>query len=212
MNYTEKEVELVEAIEEGRIVRVKEDYARREGLMILKRASVDSEKEKSSVSSAGSANSANFAGSTGGFRRKKFDEESMRGGYGVDEFRKPLNFGGNKVISELVGNFQWEIAKARREQNISRKQLADAIGESERVVKLIENGILPKDDFVLINKIQSYLKINLRKDGVDYSDNMMRKAMYGTMPAKPEDFAKKENPIKQEVKLDDDIDIISIDD
>ncbi len=161
----EKEIELVEAIENGRIVRVREDYARREGLMILRRANIEQNKEKAS------------GGSETSLRKKGSDENYVRNVYGVDEFRKPLHIYGNKVIQELVPNFQWEISRARRAKNVTRKQLADAIGEQERAVKMIENGILIKDDFVLINRIQEHLKINLRKDGADYYNNMLKKAM-----------------------------------
>lgn len=160
-----KEVELVEAIENGRIVRVREDYARREGLMILRGVNIEQNKEKVS------------GGTETNLRKRGGDEGYARNVYGVDEFRKPLHIYGNEVIRELIPNFQWEISRARRAKNITRKQLADAIGEQERAIKMIENGILVKDDFVLINKVQEHLKINLRKDGADYYNNMLKKAM-----------------------------------
>lgn len=71
----------------------------------------------------------------------------------------------NNVGKDLVDNFHWEIAKARKSRNLSRRQLGEAIGEPEANIKMIENGELPSDDFILINRIQSYLGINLRKDG-----------------------------------------------
>ena len=44
-------------------------------------------------------------------------------------------------------------------------------------MKLIENGVYPDKDFVLINKIQNYYGINLRKDKKDdiVFDQNMRK-------------------------------------
>lgn len=71
----------------------------------------------------------------------------------------------NNVGKELVDNFHWEVTKARKARNLSRKQLGEAIGESESTIKMIENGELPSDDFVLTSKIQNYLGINLRRDG-----------------------------------------------
>lgn len=70
----------------------------------------------------------------------------------------------NEVINELVNNFHWEIAKARRGKGISRKHLADGIGVSEEEIRTIEFGELVKDDFVLISKIESFLGISLRKE------------------------------------------------
>ncbi|HLC54223.1 MAG TPA: hypothetical protein VJK07_01195 [Candidatus Nanoarchaeia archaeon] len=71
----------------------------------------------------------------------------------------------NNVAKELIDNFHWEIGKARRERNMTRLQMANALNASEDVIKMLENGELPSDDFVLINKVQSFLHINLRRDG-----------------------------------------------
>jgi len=53
--------------------------------------------------------------------------------------------------------------RARRARHISREQFARDLGESETVVKMIEQGILPEDDNRIIRKVESYLGINLRK-------------------------------------------------
>lgn len=163
-----KEEEMVDAVENGRVVKVKESYAKEEGLMILRRALSDEEKAKQNPGKFGSS-------------RKRIDEEYKRNVYG-DDLRKPLRWLQNKVIADLVPNFQWVINQTRRVKNISRKQLADAIGEPESSIKMIENGVLPKDDFVLINKIQNYFKINLRKDKTDYYNNVLKKAMDSKAP------------------------------
>jgi len=143
---------MVEAIEEGRIVKVREDYARREGLLILR-------KKASSESNDSGVQTSRIMG----------ENEERR--LGLDDFRKPLGWRKSQVVSELIDNFGWPIAKARRSRNLTRKQVAEKIGESESSVKMIEAGILPKEDFVLINKIQSYLQINLRKDKKDFEES-----------------------------------------
>ena len=74
----------------------------------------------------------------------------------------------NNVLKELIDNFQWEIAKARRAKNLSRLQLANVLGVPEQHIKMLENGDLPSDDFVLLTKLQNYLGINLRKDGKSF--------------------------------------------
>ena len=144
----------VDAIEEGKIVKVSESYARKEGLMIL-RKHLDLhekllEKERNP--------------------NKDVIEENRR--VGMEELRKPLHWKGNKILRELVENFHWEIVKARKAKGLSRKQLAEALGENDNVLRMIENGILPKDDFILLNKIQSFLGINLRKDRGSFGQTM----------------------------------------
>ncbi len=136
---------LVDAIDDGKIIRVREEYARREGLFILRKVEEMKEEKLS--------------------RKGKIEEERL----GFDELRRPLNLRKSQVISELKDNFQWEILSARKKKGLNRKQVANAIGMTENDVKLIENGLLPKEDFVLVNKIQDFYKINLRKDGKDFS-------------------------------------------
>ncbi len=139
---------LVDAIEEGRIVRVPEQYAKREGLTILRKSSTE-QKEKSP--------------------QKVQKPEEVR--LSFDELRKPLNYKKNQVALELIENFQWEIAKTRRQKGITRKQFANSINIPESSIKLLENGIVPENDFILINKIQSALNINLRKDKKDFTQS-----------------------------------------
>lgn len=145
----------VEAIEEGKIVHVSEDYALREGLPIIRRRNMgigfseESEKEN-----------------------KKDKSEEYRGRLTFDDFRRPLKKKENKILKDLINNFHWHISKRRREMNLNRKQFAQGIGESEETVKALENGILPKEDFIFINKVQDFLGINLRKDRADFGKSM----------------------------------------
>ncbi len=132
----------VEAIEEGKIVRVTKDYAKKEGLLIIKRQ-ISKKKET---------------------KDKKEEEERIT----LEDLRKPLNWKKNQVVSELLENFHWLISKKRKERNLTRRQLSKEINESKNNIKLVENGILPKNDFIIINKIQSFLNINLRKDKKDF--------------------------------------------
>ncbi len=131
--------EFVDAIEEGKIVHVSEDYARREGLLILR-------KPKSNMLET--------------VRKDQKKEPSL-----FDLFKKPLRTK-NDIASSLVDNFSWIIAAQRKKHNLTRKKLAEAINEQEYNLKTIENGILPKDDFILIAKLEKYFNINLRKTPV----------------------------------------------
>ena len=156
----EPQSELVDAIEEGKIVKVSLDYAKKEGLTILRKSTMPSFHELK--------------------KTKQFSQEER---ISIDELRKPLRAKKSQVIASLIENFQWEIAKKRRSLGFSRKQLALSINESESAIKLLENGILQKDDFVLINKIQERLNLNLRKDQQDFIQPARK--LLKEEPAKP---------------------------
>jgi transcriptional regulator with XRE-family HTH domain len=51
--------------------------------------------------------------------------------------------------------------RARRARKISLTQLADELGENEMTLKMVESGILPEDNFRVINKLEIYFKIAL---------------------------------------------------
>ena len=164
---------LVEAIEEGQIVKVPEEYARKEGLLILRKSEqgsfMDNQDLRGIEMSAQSAKES---------MEKKAEIELRRQKKGVlkfDELRKPLKWRENQIIQELIENFHWHISKARKARGMNRKQLAQAINISENNLKLIENGIIPEKDFVMINKIQDFLQINLRKDGKDFNQRARMK-------------------------------------
>ena len=144
--------DFVEAIDEGKIVRVPESYAKREGLPILRKPIREVinqnriENEKKSLKEEITLNSEKF---------------SMKQ---------------NPIIKDLIDNFHWEISKKRRLLNITRKRLAFSMGVSEEDLKLLENGVVRKNDFILINKVENYLKINLRNPGnISGIDQSMRK-------------------------------------
>lgn len=142
--------ELVEAIEEGRIVKVPESYARREGLLILKKAPIATQRSQLPPS----------------YLEKK--ERPSRTPPITDYIRSKPDWREKQVISELVDNFHWQIRYNRRVRGLTRKQVARMIGVQEEQIQIIESGRLPTNDFVLLNKIQKLFNINLRKDGKQF--------------------------------------------
>src|SRR3989344_3036225 len=68
---------------------------------------------------------------------------------------KPLN---------LVENYNWKILMGRKQRKITRSQLAKAIGESEESVRLIETKEFPDDALRIIEKVEQYFGIKLRKE------------------------------------------------
>lgn len=147
---------LVEAIEEGRIVKVPEDYAKREGLLILRRHSIGAEKKQEPV-----------------MLKKRLVKDEIF--HGIDDFRKPLRIKEGEIRGELVENFHWQVSQRRRMRKLTRKQVAEAVGETEDNLKLIENGILPANNFVLINKLESYLGLTLRKNKASDASALLQK-------------------------------------
>src|SRR3989338_3984631 len=131
---------LVDALDEGVIVRVPESYARREGLPILRKW-VPPQPEHKSPNKLGS---------------KEIG--------GMDAFRRPLRKESEGVRAALFDNFHWALRHRRQQMSLSRKQLAVAVGASEQDIKFLENGVLPSNDFVLISTLESYCGITLRKE------------------------------------------------
>lgn len=78
-----------------------------------------------------------------------------------------------KPRADLVDNFHWLITRARRLKKISRGQLAKEISESEAAIKMAEQGILPEDDYRLVNKLESFLNIRIKKK--DFEGKIERK-------------------------------------
>ena len=70
-----------------------------------------------------------------------------------------------QVPADIIPNFHWTIQRIRRVKRISREEFAKGIGESESTVRMIEQGVLPEDNYKIINKIEGFLKISLRKEG-----------------------------------------------
>ena len=149
---------LVEAIEEGRIVKVPEFYAKRENLPILRKPNID-ELRKNTFRMAP------------GIPRHIKDEHKKPF---LDYLRRQPSWKDKQVTSELINNFHWFIRLERRKKGLSRKQFAKLLNENEENLKIIEAGILPSSDFILINKIQQALNINLRKDRKDFSKDITK--------------------------------------
>jgi len=72
-----------------------------------------------------------------------------------------------KPRPDLVDNFHWVIMRARRFKKLTQEQLAKEISESEAAINLAERGILPEDDYRLLNKLESFLRVKLVKDGFE---------------------------------------------
>lgn len=147
MDFEEK---TVDAIEEGKIVKVSEEYAKQEGLIILRKSQAGLEQ----------------------WEKPKVKKEVERARPLFDDFRKPLNWNKKEAIRDLVDNFHWEILRKRRAKGLTRRQVGKAIGESEEAIRMAENGIIEKGDYTLINKLEEYFGISLRKQKYEFGAPM----------------------------------------
>jgi len=82
----------------------------------------------------------------------------------------------SKQPSDLIDNFQWTIQRMRRNRKITREQFAKGINESEATVRMLEQGVLPNNDYKLITKVENYLRINLKKQGVSKPMEIQQKS------------------------------------
>ncbi|MGV8152178.1 MAG: helix-turn-helix domain-containing protein [Candidatus Nanoarchaeia archaeon] len=68
-----------------------------------------------------------------------------------------------KSEMNLIDHFYWHIMNARRHQGFTQKQLAGHINELETDIQMLERGRFPLNYKRIIYKIESFLKINLRR-------------------------------------------------
>ncbi len=67
-----------------------------------------------------------------------------------------------KKREDLIDNFHWVIMRARRSKKKSVTQLAREIGESERAIKMAEQGVLP-EGYIIVRKLEDALGIRILK-------------------------------------------------
>ena len=153
---TEKKEILVDALQDGKIIRATLDYAVKEGLIILRKY----EPMNPNVT-------------TPEVQGGHVSKNERKGLLKFEEFRRPLKGDKNNVASELMPNFHWVVIKRRKEKGVSRLQMARELNTSEYDLKMLEAGVFTNDDFVLISKVEKYLGISLRRDGKDYNKSAL---------------------------------------
>lgn len=85
---------------------------------------------------------------------------------------------------EMIKNFHWIIMRARRMKKLTQSQLAKQIEESEAAIKMAEQGILPEDDYRLVNKLENYLGIKIIRPEFAKQVNPPRKLSFDVNEAK----------------------------
>jgi len=115
--------------------------------------------------------------------------------------------GSQKPRPDLIHNFHWVIMRARRARKVTQKQLAEEIAESEIAIKMAEKGTLPEDDNKIIEKLENYLRINIRKK-VPKKEELPKKNLSfdksTTENLTISDLQEMEKPVEEEILKNDD--------
>lgn len=127
----------VEAIEDGKLVRVTKDYAIIENLIIVKKRQ----------------NDLPFAAYPDEAREVKSQSRN--------EKTEPYYLS-NNLMSELRENFHWELQRQRKMRNLTRKQLSNLSGISEATIAELESGKAPAN-FIALAKLETFYNVNVRK-------------------------------------------------
>lgn len=147
---------LYDAISDEGIKKICEKCAREEHIPVIRRPTTyqlkEAEEQKSFYQRASESKRVPI-------RRVASEEITLR--EIVDrnyEKKVPKNM---KPRPEMVQNFHWVIMRARRMKKLTQEQLAKELQESVSAIKMAEEGILPEDDYRLVNKLESFLGINI---------------------------------------------------
>ncbi len=191
----QEEVKLLDAVYNNEVVKICEECSLTEDVPIIRKPSSSQliESEKPYTVKQRLRRMAGFKEEKQISVAEKIARKMM-GDVKIDDLRKPKDY--KAVLDEkfllakkrnvpvnLIDNYNWAILRERKRRKIDRKQLAEAIGESEIAVKMIENKELPDDALRIIAKIEQYFSIKLRRD----DDRIMWPKLIKSKVEKPTD-------------------------
>jgi ribosome-binding protein aMBF1 (putative translation factor) len=167
-----KKVRLFEAVsfKEKGIIHICESCSKKENIPLVKRPTTFQLKEAEKSSTQKVYNMlANARRQKDDFKRIKIEKskretEDINLKKLVDKNYEKFMPVEKKPRPDLIDNFHWIIMRARRRKKLTQEQLARELSESETAIKMAEQGILPEDDHRLVNKLESFLGINLRRN------------------------------------------------
>lgn len=182
-----EKVRLYDAITKEGIEKICNECAMKEGIPIIKKPTTfqlkESEQKQSFSQRASMQIEINKIEKT---RKENIDKQdvSLRDLINKNYLSKTPKMENPQV--ELVDNFHWVIMRTRRKKHLTQKQLADSIGEAETAIRMAERGILPQDDYRLINKLESSLNVKLRRNPEKSPENLGANKLNGENPEKIE--------------------------
>ena len=163
-----KKVRLLDVISSKGIVKICEACFKEEDMPILRRPTTfqlkESEKKPSGIYDMLSSVRRQKKESVEEFGKKYEKTKTEQLKEIVDRNYEIVVSKEKKLSPDLIDNFHWIIMRTRRLKKLTQEQLAKEISESIAAIKMVEKGILPEDDYRLVNKIGAFLGINLVKD------------------------------------------------
>lgn len=157
-NVREDEVKLFDAIYNGRMGFICERCAIIENIPVIKKP--DTSQLKESEQAVGVMDRMKRLS---GIKNTEKDETFFREDELNELDENPELERPEKEKLNLVNHFHWDIMKNRRRKGLTHQQLAETLGESEIAVAMIEKGKLPENADSLINKLEQYFQVKLRK-------------------------------------------------
>ncbi|MEM3091251.1 MAG: helix-turn-helix domain-containing protein [Candidatus Pacearchaeota archaeon] len=160
-NYREEDI--YNAISFWKVVKACESCISKEKMILLKKPTLDQIKESKEIApyykKVGDKRGSNLVRDKTRITSKEFIDE----GHKEQKKQKILQIE-KTTAKNLVDNFHWILMRARRMKKITQEQLAQQIGESESVIKKLEQGILPENYYVIIKKLEAFLRVNVIKN------------------------------------------------
>ncbi len=157
----ETQIRLFDGIHNDEMVKICEECARQEGIVMIKKPSTKQLKNAEKPYSV-YERLARVSGVGVADKDKKKEEikkiatlEGLRKGKKEEKAE-------TEAEMKLVDNFHWKILNARRKKKLSIKQLSELLYESEEAIKMLESGKIPEESGKLIAKLEQYFQINLR--------------------------------------------------
>jgi len=156
-NQTSEEVRLFDGVYVNESVDICERCALLEGIPIFKLPDTDQLKE-SETGEGVSSRLRRMSGLNEGAKIEKSLYDELNALDENPKLEKPL-----EETIQLIDNFHWAIQHERRKHGLNHRQLAEAIGESEMALRLVERNNLPDGYLKIIMKIEQYFSILLVK-------------------------------------------------
>lgn len=106
--------------------------------------------------------------------------------------------------TDLIDHFHWIIMRARRSKKMTREQFAREIGESEAMIRAVEDGFIPENKSELVSKIEAALGIIIRKNpsGFPYTDTPAKRSFGEEFTAARKEIYRNSGAEKSRISFD----------
>jgi len=175
---SKEEVKLLDAIFGDEIVKICEECSLLENIPIIRRPTTSQLRESERGYTV-----EDRLRRMAGLQPEEKPEEKGETEISLDDLRKKEGKDKFELAKErnvplaLIDNFNWHVLMARKKKKLTRRELADLLGESEAVIRMIENKEMPDDPLRLIKKLEQFFGIKLRKEEAEEESVRIREAI-----------------------------------